>query len=130
MLKFDMKTFNVNGNKFAIIHARFSLKNGIELEVTDRYVSVRGGIIPDPLCDFTANSSSCNSSNFYEVSGLPEVNTIFMPSKCGFYVYCLPENLEQVKDRVVNHMANALNDYRDKQLIDLETIKISIDDLN
>lgn len=101
MKNFNIADFNIDGNKFVSLTFEFTLDKGIVIELEDKAVSVRSSVTSAAGCDFVVHGSSCASKNFYEASGLPEINDLFFKYEYNFklrgFVYALPANADQVK---------------------------------
>lgn len=110
MKAFDLVTFNQDGTSFIYITARYTHTGGIEVVAEEKQVSKRPNVCPASGCDFVSHSGSTSSNLFYEVSGLPEINDLFMPTKARFYVYALPENKDQVLGAVHAHINKFIAD--------------------
>lgn len=116
MKDFNLTEFNKNGTEFFSINIKFNQKDGISITEEKYIVSVRNSRMPNQKCDFIANGFSCNSKNFFEVSGFSNPNTLFFTHNSEFRLnqlfYVLPEN----KDAVINELKLLFNDFISNEL--------------
>lgn len=59
-------------------------------------VSNRPNVVPAKYCDFISTLGSCTSERFYENGCNGGISSLTLDGPIGGFVYCLPENEEEV----------------------------------
>ena len=110
---FNFADFNKNGNKFFKVSYTFDIVNGLQIEVSEKTVSVKTGVAPCSGCDFVSSSESCSSADFWEQTLQTKPSGLFFKGDYGYslkgYLYCLPENLTLTTANVENDLQCFVN---------------------
>lgn len=111
MDKFNPEDLKIQGKQFLLLTLNFSPDTG--LKRVDKFLNVdtNNGLSPCNGCDFIAGGHSRASRAFYEKSGQPEFQTLFIKrGTFSSYCYIWAENINELEPLFIQGFIDQLKE--------------------